>query len=178
MEWNTQTILIVFVALTGAAVLLQALVLVGILISLRKTAKSLLEATEDLKSTVLPMVVSTRELLERITPQIITVTDGLSEMTKTVRKEAAGVTFSAAEIMQRVSLQTQRLDAMLTNGLNTVERVGAVVESTIAVPVRQVNGILAAVHAVIDTYRSVDATRDPARAPSRKSTSPGFDPEI
>ncbi len=170
MEWNTQTILIVFVGLTGAAVVLQAFVLLGILISLRKTAKSMVEITDDLRSTIMPMVQSTRELLERITPQVITVTDGLSEVTQTMRKEAAGVSFSAAEIMNRVSLQTKRLDAMLTTGLNTVERMGAVVESTVAMPVRQVNGILAAVRAVVDTYRSVE--------PSRRSSQSGYDPEI
>jgi hypothetical protein len=70
MAQNTETILIIFVAFTGIAVLLQACVLFAIFISLRKTAKSVLEATEDFKVTVLPMVHSTRDLVERITPQV------------------------------------------------------------------------------------------------------------
>jgi hypothetical protein len=161
MESNTQTILIIFVAFTGVAVLLQACVLFAIFISLRKTAKSVLEVTEDLRATVVPMVHSTRELLERLTPQIITVTSGLSELTETLRKETAGVSFSAAEIMGRVSRQTQRLDAMLTAGLNSVERAGQVLESAVAMPVRQVNGIFAALKAVIETYRSEVPLRRP-----------------
>jgi hypothetical protein len=154
MTSNTETILIVFVALTGVAVLLQACVLFAIFISLRKTAQSVLEATGDFKATVLPMVHSTRELVERITPQIITISAGLAELTETLKKESKGVSFSASEIMERVNRQTQRLDAMLTTGLNAVERAGDVVESTVAKPVRQVNGILAAIRAVIETYRS------------------------
>jgi len=162
MESNTQTILIVFVALTGVAVLLQACVLIAIFISLRKTAKAVLDATGDLKATVLPMVHSTRDLLERLTPQIITVSTGLSELTETLRKETAGVSFSVAEIMGRVSRQTQRLDSMLTAGLNSVERAGKVVESAVAMPVRQANGIFAAFKAVVETYRS---TVPPRKAP-------------
>jgi hypothetical protein len=160
MESN-HTVLIIFVAFTGAAVLLQACVLLAIFISLRKTAKAVLEATSDLKATVIPMAHSTRELVERITPQIITVTGGLSELTETLRKETAGVSFSVAEIMGRVSRQTQRLDAMLTAGLNSVERAGGVLESAVAMPVRQVNGIFAALKAMIETYRSETPSRKP-----------------
>jgi hypothetical protein len=154
MTLNTETILIVFVALTGVAVLLQACILVAIYISLRKTAKSVLEVTEDLKATVVPMVHSTRELVERITPQVITVSAGLAELTETLKRESAGVTFSATDILQRVSKQMQRLDAMLTSALNALERATVVVETAVSAPVRQVNGVLAAIRAVVDTYRS------------------------
>lgn len=154
MTWNTETILIIFVGLTGFAVLLQACVLLAIYISLRKTAKSALEASEDFKSTVLPMVHSTRELVERISPQIVSISVDVAELAASLKKETRGVSFSAAEIMQRVNRQTERLDTMLTSGLNAVERAGVVVESAVAAPVRQVNGVLAAIKAVIDTYCS------------------------
>ena len=154
MAPNTETLLIIFVALTGVAVLMQACVLLAIYISLRKTAKSVLEVTEDLKATVVPMVHSTRELVERITPQVITVSAGLAELTETLKRESAGVTFSATDILQRVSKQMQRLDAMLTSALNALERATVVVETAVSAPVRQVNGVLAAIRAVVDTYRS------------------------
>jgi len=161
MTLNTETILIVFVALTGIAVLLQACILMAIFISLRKTAKSVLEVTEDLKATVVPMIHSTRELVERITPQMITVSVGLAALTETFKRESAGVTFSASDILQRLSKQMQRLDAMLTASLNAVERATVVVESAVSAPVRQVNGVLAAIRAVVDTYRS-DTPRRPS----------------
>jgi methyl-accepting chemotaxis protein len=154
MTPNTETILIVFVAFTGLAVLLQALILLAIFISLRKTAKSVLEATEDLKVTVVPMVHSTRELVQRITPQIITVSEGLAEFTDKMKRESASVNISVSEVAQRVSRQMQRLDAMLTTSLNAVEKATDVVETAVSAPVRQVNGILAAIRAVIDTYRA------------------------
>jgi uncharacterized protein YoxC len=161
MTSNTETILTVFVAFTGVAVLLQACILVAILISLRKTAKSVLEATEDLKTTVIPMVHSTRELVQRITPQVVTVSSGLAELTETLKRESAGVSASVHDMAQRAGRQMQRLDAMLTASLNAVEKATDVVETAVSAPVRQVNGILAAIRAVVETYR--------AETPARRS---------
>ena len=45
---------------------------------------------------------------------------------------------------------------MLTSSLNAVDRAGNVIESAVSTPVRQANGIFAALKAVIETYRSVD----------------------
>jgi len=159
MAQNTETILIVFVALTGVSVLLQACILVGILISLRKTSKSMLEATADLKATVVPMVHSTRELVERVTPQIVTVSVGLAELTERVKRETTGIDFSVKEIMERVTAQVHRLDSMLTASLNAVEKATGAVETAVSAPVRQVNGILAAIRAVVGTYRSESPKR-------------------
>ena len=154
---NTETLLIIFVGLTGFAVLLQVCVLLAIYISLRKTAQSVLEVTQDLKATVVPMVHSTRALVERITPQVMSISEGLAELTATIKKETHGVSFSVSEIMQRVNDQTKRLDAMLTNGLDVVDHAGRVVEAAVAAPVRQVNGIMAAIRAIVETYRTTPA---------------------
>jgi hypothetical protein len=110
------------------------------------------------------MVHSTRELVERISPQIISISADVAELAASLKKETRGVSFSAAEILQRVNRQTERLDTMLTSGLNAVERAGVVVESAVAAPVRQVNGVLAAIKAVIDTYRSDFSRRRPANS--------------
>jgi len=165
MDTNTQTLLIVFVALTGAAVLLQALVLLGIFLSLKKAAKAISDVNADLKTTVLPMIHSTRELMERLSPQIITVSEGLADLTEILHKETKGVRVSVSEIMERVSRQTQRIDAMLTTGLNTVEHTAEVIESAVSKPVRQANGVLAAIKAIIETYRAPLPPRKPAYEP-------------
>jgi hypothetical protein len=161
MASNTDTILIVFVAIVGVLALLQALVLLGIFLSLRKAAKSAMVATDDFKATVMPTIHSTRELIERISPQIVTISNGLAELTELLKKESRGVSVSASEIMERVNRQTLRLDGMLTNGLDAVERAGEVVETAVAAPIRQVNGIMAAIKAMVETYRSGAPGRGP-----------------
>jgi len=173
MHTDTETLLTIFVALTGVAVLLQACVLFGIFISLRKTAKSVAAVTEDLKTTVIPMIHSSRQILENITPQILSISNGLSEFTETVRRQSKGVSMSASEIMDRVNRQIQRLDGMLTVGLNAVEKAGATLESTVALPVRQANGIAAAIRAAIETYRRTPSPSRPVPPPVHTPTSTG-----
>jgi methyl-accepting chemotaxis protein len=167
MANNIETILTVFVALTGIAVLLQACVLFGIFLSLKKTAKSVIDSTDDFKVTVLPMVRSTRDLVERISPQVITISEGLAELTAKIQKESNGVSVSVSEIMERVNRQTARLDQMLTGGLNTVERATEVVETAVAKPVRQINGVMAAIKAVVETYRKDSPSSYRTRPASR-----------
>ena len=169
MAPNTDTILIIFVAIVGVLALLQALVLLGIFLSLRKAAKSAMVATDDFKATVMPTIHSTRDLIERVSPQIVTISKGLAELTELLRKESRGVSVSASEIVERVNRQTKRLDGMLTNGLDAVERAGEVVETAVAAPIRQVNGIVAAVKAMVETYLS--------DTPRRRPTYPNADAE-
>jgi len=168
---DNHTLLIIFVALTGVSVLLQAIVLIGILSAISKAARVVTDSTQDLKATILPVVHSTRELVERMSPQVMVVTAGLAELTQVVRRETKDVNISVSEIIGRVNTQTARLDAMLTATLDVLERTGTQLENSIAAPVRQVNGVFAAVRAVIDTYR----TTQPRRTAPRPSA-PGYPP--
>jgi len=165
METNTQTILIVFVALTGVAVLMQAFVLLAIFLSLKKTAKSVADVSDDFKATVLPLVHSTHAMMERLSPQIVTVSQGLADLTNILHKETKGVQVSVSEIMERVNRQTKRLDAMLTTGLDSVEHTAVVIETAVAKPVRQANGVLAAIKAIVETYRAPLPPRKPTYEP-------------
>lgn len=165
MTFNTETLLIIFVGLTGFAVLMQACVLLGILISVRKSANLMMDATDELKSRVLPMVQSTQALVDRISPEVVTVTGGLADLTNTLRKETADIHISPAEVINGVKRQVARIDSMLTVGLDRVERAGNALETTVAAPVRQVNGVLAAIRATIDTYRSFPGANGSRRGP-------------
>jgi uncharacterized protein YoxC len=166
---DTQTLLIIFVGLTGAAVLLQACVLLALFISIRKTAKSVSQATEDLKSTAIPMIHRTRELMERISPQVVTVSTSLAELSTVLNKETKEIKFSVSEMVERVNKQTARLDAMLTHGLDRVERTGNAIESAVAAPVRHANGVVAAIKAVIDTYRTASPRNSNRHSPLEDS---------
>ena len=75
--------------------------------------------------------------------------------------------------MDRVNKQTARLDQMLTSTLNVMDRAGSLLENAVAAPVRQANGVFAAVRAVIDTYRNTNPRSDVRRnAASRYADSP------
>ena len=157
---DDHSLLLTFVVLFAVFVILQAVVLIGMMIATRKAIAGISETTNDLRATVIPAVQSTRALLERISPQVVTVAQGVARLTDTVCQETDSIKTSAAEIMERVKKQTERLDEMLTHGLDVVDRAGHLVESAVAAPVRQANGIFAAMKAVVDTYRSPSPRRN------------------
>ncbi len=151
---NNETLLLIFVACTGAAVLLQALVLLAMLLTARKALKIAQEQIEDLRTNVLPVVKETRELLSSVGPKIESVATDLAAMTRGAREQSTKLQISAGDLLERVHRQSSRVDAMLTNVLDTVDRASAVVVDVINVPLRQFAGFAAFARAAFSTLRS------------------------
>jgi hypothetical protein len=151
---NNETLLLIFVACTGAAVLMQALVLLAMLITARKALKIAQEQIEELRTNVLPVVNETRALLTSVGPKIESVATDLAALTHSAREQGARLQISAGDLLERVHRQSTRVDAILTNVLDTVDRAGAVVGEVISVPLRQLSGFAAFARAAIGTFRS------------------------
>lgn len=134
--------------------LLQALVLLAMLITARKALKIAQEQIEDLRTNVLPVVKETRELLSSVGPKIESVATDLAAMTRGAREQSAKLQISAGDLLERVDRQSSRVDGMLTNVLDTVDRASAVVVDVINVPLRQLAGFAAFARAAFSTLRS------------------------
>ena len=154
MNVDKETLLLIFVACTGAAVLMQAFVLLGMLIALRKAVKIAQVQMEELSTDVFPLVKDTRELLTRVGPKIESVATDVAVLVNRVREQSTKVEASAGDILDRVYKQTSRVDMMLTHALDTVDRAGAVVAEVISVPLRQLAGFAAFARAALGTFRS------------------------
>ena len=151
---NNDTLLLIFVACTGAAVLMQALVLLAMLLTARKALKLAQEQMEELRTDVFPLVKDTKELLTRVGPKIESVATDVAVLVHRVREQSTKVEASAGDILERVYKQTSRVDTMLTHALDTVDRAGAVVAEVISVPLRQLAGFAAFARAALGTFRS------------------------
>jgi DNA anti-recombination protein RmuC len=164
---NTQTILIAIVGITGISVFLQFIVLLAMQLTLRKGIKSATEFSEEMKLTVAPVieqskaliksscevVAATRDLVTRLEPRLDAAAIDLAAMTRSAREQAQHIEASAEEIMERARRQAERIDAITTEALNSVERLAHFVAESVIVPVRQVNGIIAAAKAIVATLR-------------------------
>lgn len=151
---NTETLLTIFVALTGVAVLFQAAILLAIFIALRKSVKSVHEKVEDLRATVLPVLNDTREFMGRVGPKIDSVATDMAELMHGLRTQGEELQYSATEILERVRRQTSRMDAMLTGVLNTIDRAGGFVTEAVSVPLRQMSAIAASAKAIFGALRN------------------------
>ena len=151
---NNETLLLIFVACTGAAVLMQALVLLAMLITARKALKLAQEQIEELRTNVLPVVMDTKQLLSTVGPKIESVASDFAALTHGLRTHGIKLDETTTDILERVNRQSSRVDMMLTSALDTIDRAGAVVADVISVPIRQLAGVAAFARAAFGTLRS------------------------
>jgi flagellar biosynthesis protein FliQ len=165
-----ENLLAVFVAVTAAAVVLQAGILVALYVAMTKTTAQLEGEVQELKAKTLPvldnaslMLTELRPKAEQIAenliklhPQILaivdnlvelkpkmqTVLDNLADTTTTVRSEVHRVDAAVSDAVDRARLQVIRADEMLSRTFDRVAHTSELVTKTVVSPVRQVSGIV------------------------------------
>ena len=166
---DNQTIQLALVAAVALLMLFQMIVLLALFFVIRKAARSIREDVEDLRSSVAPIIDNTRELITRLAPKIEQTTSDVAALSRSLRVQAADVQSAANEIVDRVRRQASRLDTMMSNVLDAVDRASVFVSDSVAKPMRQLSAILASAKAAIEALR----TAEPAVASSRPNQAPG-----
>jgi type II secretory pathway component PulM len=175
IKLDNQTILLVFVVVTGLALLLQTFILLAIFLAVRKALASFRQEAENLRSSVMPVIYDTRDLVAntqgiltslqtfladaqsfftRVTPKVESITTDLVQVTQTLRTQTAEMQSSAQEVMAKVRRQSDRVDGMVTDMLNTVDRAGGFVAEAVSRPVRQISGVLRSAKAIVESLRA------------------------
>jgi predicted PurR-regulated permease PerM len=169
LNFDNQTFQIILLAAVALIALLQVIVLLALLTVIIKAARAVREDLQDLRSSLAPIIDNTRDLLTRLTPKIEETTSDLAVLAHSLRTQAADVQSAANEIIGCVRRQVDRLDTMLSNVLDAVERASVFMADTVAKPMRQISAILASAKAVVESLRTVD----PAAARSRSNQAHG-----
>ena len=149
-----------FVALTGAAVLLQAGVLVALYLAVRKTSARLEAVSEELKAKALPALDTAQSMFIELRPKLQVVADNMMETTNTVRSQVERVDATVNDALDRARLQVIRADEMLGRTLDRVEYTSDMVTKTVVSPVRQVSGIIRGVTAGVEFLLSNRARKN------------------
>jgi ABC-type transporter Mla subunit MlaD len=164
-NFDSQTILLAFVAVVTLAVLLQAIVMLAIYLSLRKAARSIKEEFEDLRDSISPIIDNTRTLVARVAPRVESTADDLAAMAHGMRAQTADIQAAATEILERLRAQTARMDGMISSVFDTLDRVSSFLTEAVAKPMRQLSGILASVKAVVESLRNAESKTHTSPAP-------------
>jgi hypothetical protein len=170
---NIGTILIAMVGIAGFAVLLQAIVLLGILIALRKTANIVESKADELRTSVIPVLEHSRQLLQtmhdlitRVEPRIDAAATDLAHISHLARTQAARFESTANDIHERVHRQTERIDGMATNVLDKVDYATRKVSDAVRGPARRISGAIAAVSAFFETLGKPASSKMPSVVPA------------
>jgi len=179
---NVSTELLLILAGITAAVLLQAGVLVGIFLTMRKALQTAKEGAEEYRAKLMPLidsashlintgndlVLATETLVNNLKPEIETAVTEMANITRDVHDQVNRLQASMDEVAARARQQADRVDGMTTSFLNGLDRFGSFLNDAVHVPIRQVNGVIAAAKAVIDTLRAPAPTRQSRPQPASR----------
>ena len=166
---------IIFTGITCFGVLMQAFVLLGMFLALRKTMATVNKITEELRPHIVPIVSTTRNVIEESAPTIKSViresapkvkvaVNNVVEVTHKVRTEADHVAATVDEILKKANAQANRVDQMVTASIDSASHATHAVQHAVSMPVRQASAIFAGLKAGFDVllgrnhrnYRPVD----------------------
>src|ERR1700733_14674493 len=140
----------IFIAVTAAAVVLQALVLVFMYLALRKSSARMEAIATEVKGKTLPALETAQSILPDIRPKLQVISDNLSESTVLMRAQVERMDATVNDLVDRARLQLIRASELLTRTLDRVERTSEMVHTTVVSPIRQVSGIMRGVTAGVE----------------------------
>ena len=156
----------IFIAITGAAVLLQAGLLAAMYLAMRKTTTKMEALAEEVKSKALPAIDNAQSLITEVHPLIVelrpkiqaisekveVISGNVSDVSTTVRSQVHRAEATVNDIIDRTRLQVIRTDEMVTRTLNRVESASDIVTKTVVSPVRRVSGVIQGISAGVDFF--------------------------
>ena len=129
----------------GIAVTVQACVLIGILIAVRKSTERMTTLADEMQKRALPTLENIQKLVDFARPRVETAVDNLSHASATVREQVQKLDVAVNDIVDRAKVQVVRADELVTRTLDRVETTTEVVNHTVISPVRSIAGIVSAV---------------------------------
>jgi len=139
-----------FVAVTAAAVVLQACILVALYMAVRKTSARVEGLTTQVQSKVLPTVDIANSMLVDLRPKIETMVDNVSESSTLVRAQIERIDATVSDLIDRTRLQVIRADELVNGTMDRLEETRDVVTKTVISPIRQISGLVQGVTAGLE----------------------------
>jgi hypothetical protein len=134
--------LTIFIAVTAAAVVLQACVLLGMYLVMRRTSAKFEALAEEVRTKVLPTAEIAYSMLVELRPKVESAIADVSESTAMVRTQLGRLDATVSDVVDRARLQVIRADDMLSRTLDRVEQTTDMVHSSVVSPIRQVAGMI------------------------------------
>jgi hypothetical protein len=146
------TLLKIFIAVTTLAVVVQAGILVGLFVAVRKTTAKMEALAIQITSKTVPTLETVQTMLLEIRPKLDMVTTNVTESSIMVRNQLARFDATLTDALDRTRLQVIRADELLNRTMDRVEETSDVVHKTVLSPLRQVNGLMSAISTGVEVF--------------------------
>lgn len=159
----------VFIAITGAAVLLQACVLLAMYVTMRKSSQRMEALAAEVKAKVLPTIDEVQATLTEIRPRLQVIAANLEHTTNVVRAQVERTQATVSDVVDRARLQVIRADELMSRTLDRVEQTSEMVHKTVISPVRQISGLMQGITVGLEFLFSNRARRNGDRRRERQA---------
>jgi hypothetical protein len=146
--------LTIFIAVTSAAVVIQAGILVAMYMAVRQTTARTEALASEVRSKVLPTVELAQSMLADLRPKVESIVDNFNESSVMARHQMERLDATMSDLLDRARLQVIRADELVGKALDRVEETGELVSKTVVSPVRQVSGVLQGLTAGLEFFFS------------------------
>jgi hypothetical protein len=146
--------LTLFVAVTSAAVVIQAVILVVMYLAVRQTTARTEVLANEVRSKVLPTIELAQPMLLDLRPKVENVVNNFNDSSVLVRHQVERLDATMGDLLDRARLQVIRADELVGKALDQVEETGDLVHKTVVSPVRQVSGVLQGLTAGLEFFFS------------------------
>ncbi|HEV2276154.1 MAG TPA: hypothetical protein VGR96_18420 [Acidobacteriaceae bacterium] len=160
MDKTTQIVFIVFTAVLTVSVLIQTSAVVAMFLAARKMQKKTQVLVEELRAHILPTINSSRAVIEDLAPKLKVVSGNLVETSDRLRGMAVEVSGVVGDVAQRTRAQAAHVDSMVEGTLDQLAHATQSIQHGIAVPVRQVAGVVNGVRAALNVMLAKQPIRD------------------
>ena len=148
---NLEVLMIVFIAVTAIAVLIQACVLIGMAVAMKKATARVEALAQQLETRALPMIDTAQSMLTEYRPKLDLMVANVTETTTTVKAELERMRPGLEDVAMRAHLQALRVDDVMTQVLDRVSVAGDTVTQSVTRPLKQASGVIYAVATGIAT---------------------------
>jgi methyl-accepting chemotaxis protein len=150
----------IFIAVTGAAVVLQACILAAMYIAMRKSTERMEAIATEVKAKLLPAAEHAQLLLADVRPKLEVIAENMQESTTLVRAQLERLDATVNDVVDRARLQVIRGDELLTRTLDRVEQTTDMVHNTVVSPIRQFSGLMQGISVGLEFLFSGRARRN------------------
>ena len=145
-----ENLIILFIAVTAAAVVLQAGILTALYVAVRRSSARVEALAVEVQAKALPALAMSQAMLTELGPKLTVIADNLMETTHSVRSQVERMDATVSDVVDRARLQIIRGDELLSRTLDRVEETSDMVHNTVVSPVRQFAGLIQGVTAGIE----------------------------
>jgi methyl-accepting chemotaxis protein len=145
-----ENLTILFIAVTAAAVVLQAGILAALYVAVRRSSARMEALAVEVQAKALPALAMSQAMLTELGPKLAVIADNLMETTHSVRSQVERMDATVSDVVDRARLQIIRGDELLSRTLDRVEETSEMVHNTVVSPVRQFAGLIQGVTAGIE----------------------------